>query len=81
MFPTKNVLKQGNALSRLLFNFAPEYAIRSVPGNQHGLKLNGTHQLLVCDDYFIILGGSVHTVKRDTEAFVVASKETGLEVC
>ena len=27
-----------------------------------------------------ILGGSVHTVKRNTEAFVVDSKEIGLEV-
>jgi hypothetical protein len=27
-----------------------------------------------------ILGGSVHTVKENTEALVVASKEIGLEV-
>jgi len=27
-----------------------------------------------------ILGGSVHTVKENTEASVVASKENGLEV-
>jgi hypothetical protein len=29
-FPTKNVLKQGDALSPLLFNFALEYTIRMV---------------------------------------------------
>ena len=28
MFPVKNGLKQGEALSQLLFNFALEYAIR-----------------------------------------------------
>jgi len=44
------------------------------------LKLNGTHQLLVYVDDVNILGGSVHTVKENTEALVVASKETGLEV-
>jgi hypothetical protein len=44
------------------------------------LKLNGIHQLLVYDDDDYILGGSVHTIKKNAEALVVASKETGLEV-
>jgi hypothetical protein len=76
-FPIKNVLKQGDALSPLLFNFALEYAIRRVQANHEGLKLNGTHQLLVYADDVNMLGGSVH---EDTEALVVASKEVGLEV-
>jgi hypothetical protein len=41
--------------------------------------LNCTHQLLVhADD--VILGASIHTVKKNTEALVVTSKEIGLEV-
>jgi len=61
-------------------NFTDEYAIRMVQVNQDGLKLNGTHQLLVYADDVNILGGSVHTIKKNTETIVVASKETGLEV-
>ena len=33
MFPIKNGLKQGDALSPLLFNFALEYAIKRVQVN------------------------------------------------
>ena len=44
------------------------------------MKLNGTHQLLVYADDVNILGGSIHTVKENVEARVVATKEIGLEV-
>ena len=73
-------MKQGDALSPLLFNFVLEYAIRRVQGNQDGLKLNGTHQLLAYADDVNILGGSVHTVKENAESLVVATKEIDLEV-
>ena len=39
-----------------------------------------THQLLVYADDVNILGGSVHSIKENAEALVVASKEIGLEV-
>jgi hypothetical protein len=64
----------------LLFAFALEYAIRRVLANEEGLKLNGTHQLLAYADYVSIMGGSIHSIKKNTQALVVSSKEIGLEV-
>jgi hypothetical protein len=80
MFPIRNGLKQGYALSPLLLNFALEYTIRRVQVIQDGLKLNSTHQLLVYADDVNTFGGSVQTIKENTEVLVVVSKETGLEI-
>ena len=80
MFPIKNRLKQCDALSPLLFNFALEYAIRSIQVIQDVLKLNGTHQILVYANDVNILGESIHIIKEKAEALVVPSKEIGLEV-
>ena len=80
MFPVRNGLKQGDALSPLLFNLALAYAIMRVQVNQDGLKLNGAHRVLGYADDVNILGGSVHTTKENAEALLVASKEIGLEV-
>ena len=37
-------MKQGDALSPLLFNFALGYAITKVQETNFGLDMNGTHQ-------------------------------------
>jgi len=79
-FPISNGLRQGDALSPLLFNFALKYAIRRVQVKENGLKLNGTHQLLAYADYVYLLEGSVHTLKENTEALVPNTREIGLEV-
>jgi len=79
-FSITNGLKQGDALSPMLFNFALEYAIRRVQVNQDGLKVNGTHQLLAYADDVNILGGSIHTLNENVEALVAATREIGLEV-
>jgi len=63
----------------LLFNFPLEYAFSSVQVNQDGLKFSGTYQLLVyADDN--MLRGSVHTIKKNTEALSVARKGTRIEL-
>jgi hypothetical protein len=43
-------------------------------------KLNSTPELLLYADDINILGGSMHAIVKHTKAFVVASKEIGLEL-
>jgi hypothetical protein len=45
-----------------------------------GLKLNGTHQLLIYADDVNLLGGNIDTIKRNTQTLIDASKEIGLQV-
>jgi hypothetical protein len=70
MFPIRNGLKQ-----EVLYRHCFSTLLLSMPlgcsGKPDGLKLKGMHH---------ILGGSVHTVKENAEALLVASKEIGLEV-
>jgi hypothetical protein len=80
MFPITNGLKQVNALSPLLFNLAVECAIGRVQVTQDILKFHGTHPVLVYADVVNILGRSVHTIKKNAEALVLAIKENGIEV-
>ena len=54
-FPIRNVLKQGDALTPMLFNFDLEYAIRRVQINRNGLELSGRHQLVAYANDVIIL--------------------------
>jgi hypothetical protein len=63
MFTVQKGLKQRDALSPLLFNFALECAIRS-----------GTHQLLAYAVYINIFGENIDTIQKNTEALLDASR-------
>jgi len=79
MFPINDYLKEGDALSSLLFHLAVDYAIRRVQLNRDALKLNGTRECWVYANDNIV-GGSVYIRKKNTDTLVAASKEIGLKV-
>jgi nuclear transport factor 2 (NTF2) superfamily protein len=72
-------LKEGDALSPLLFNFSLEYAIRRVQKNQEGLKLNGTHQLLAYVNDSMVRE-NIDTKRKYAEDLLNASKEVDFMV-
>jgi translation elongation factor P/translation initiation factor 5A len=59
IFRIKSGLKQGDALSSLLFTVALEYAIWRVSAIQNGFKLDGSLQFLLCAGDVNILSGNV----------------------
>jgi hypothetical protein len=76
-FSIENGLKQGDDLSPLLFNFAFEYATRTVQENHKGLIPNGTHQRLAYADGVNIVGENIDAIQKNTVALLDGSKEVG----
>jgi hypothetical protein len=57
-------VKQGNALSQVVFSSALECVIMNVQENKEGLELNGTHQLLVYANDVNLLVKNISNMRR-----------------
>ena len=79
MFPTRNGLKQEDALRLFLFNFALDYAIAKGPSVPRWLENKWYKSPFGLCLSVNKMGGSVHTIKK-TETLAVARKENGLTV-
>jgi hypothetical protein len=72
--PIQNCKEKGGFISPLVSNFGLEDAIRKVQGNQTGLKLNGSHQLLFCTDDENTIWDKLNTIKKNAKAVIAAGK-------
>ncbi|KAJ4435175.1 hypothetical protein ANN_23751 [Periplaneta americana] len=79
-FPIHCGLKQEDAQSPLLLNFALEYVIRKVQDNREGLEFNGYISFLSMRMTWNMLGENPQTIRENTEILLEASKAIGLEV-
>jgi hypothetical protein len=59
----------------LLFKFILEYTIRKIKGNKKGLRVNWTHQLLVCASDLNLLGKDVNITNKKTSHVVCSSEK------
>ena len=71
-------MKQGDALSPLLFNFALEYAIRKVQETNLELDMKGANQILAFADDVHLIDDDIKTIERNADVLLNACKDIGV---
>ncbi|KAI5633654.1 reverse transcriptase (RNA-dependent DNA polymerase) domain-containing protein [Phthorimaea operculella] len=73
-------LKQGDALSPMLFNLMLEYVVRKVLDHGDGVELNGTHKVIGYADDLALMGRSAADVRAMAGALESEGRKVGLRV-
>jgi hypothetical protein len=79
-FGTSTGLKQGDALSCILFNLALEKVARDSGIRSRGTVYNKTIQVLAYADDIVLVGRTVGVLKEATTNLTKAAKEMGLTI-
>ncbi|KAI5639582.1 reverse transcriptase (RNA-dependent DNA polymerase) domain-containing protein [Phthorimaea operculella] len=73
-------LKQGDALSPMLFNLMLEYVVRKVLEHGDGVELNGTHKVIGYADDLALMGRSAADVRALAGVLESEGRKVGLRV-
>lgn len=79
LFEVRSALKQGDAMSPILFNLALEKVIRDISMN-HEMELNGKNIMLAYADDIAILGDTKDDIVKVTEKLIESSHKMNLAI-
>ncbi|VVC39636.1 Reverse transcriptase domain [Cinara cedri] len=79
MFEVQSGLKQGDAMSPLLFNLALEKNNRDISVN-HEMELNGKNVMLAYADDIVIIGDTENDVVEATRKLIESSHRMNLTI-
>ncbi|KAG7296948.1 hypothetical protein JYU34_019852 [Plutella xylostella] len=79
-FPVVTGLKQGDALSPMLFNLVLEYVLRKVLTLEVGIKLNGRHKVVGYADDLALLGETSAEVRAMADVLGTEALKVGLRI-